>query len=59
MAAVVAKKHNPIAKYLYDRLLKKGKTKTGTLGTVIRKLVHIGFGVLKHQTTFCSQEINA
>ena len=59
MAAVVAKRHNPLARDLYDRLLKKGKAKMCALGAVMRKLVHIGFGVLKHQTKFCSQGINA
>ena len=52
MAAVVAIQHNPDIKHQYERLLKKGKSKMSALGAAMRKLVHICFGVLKHQTAY-------
>lgn len=55
MAAVVATKHNPDIRALYLRLLKKGKSKMSAIGAAMRKLVHICFGVLKHQTPYQPQ----
>lgn len=55
MAAVVAIRYNPDARDLYQRLLKRGKAKMSALGAVMRKLVHISFGVLKHQKAYCPQ----
>ena len=55
MAAVVAIRYNDDAKALYTRLLKRGKAKMAALGAVMRKLVHICFGVLKHQKEYCPQ----
>lgn len=52
MAAVVCIQHNPDIKRQYERLLKNGKTKMSALGAAMRKLVHICFGVLKHQTPY-------
>lgn len=52
MAAVVAIQHNPDIQRHYQRLLKNGKSKMAALGAAMRKLVHICFGVLKHQTTY-------
>lgn len=47
MAAVVATRHNPHIKAIYDRLLARGKSKMSALGAAMRKLVHLCFGVLK------------
>lgn len=47
MAAIVATKHNPHIKALYQRLQERGKTKMSALGAAMRKLVHLCFGVLK------------
>jgi transposase len=47
MAAIVATQHNPHLKALYQRLQDRGKTKMSALGAVMRKLVHLCFGVLK------------
>lgn len=47
MAAVVAVRHNPHVKAVYDRLLARGKSKMSALGAAMRKLVHLCFGVLK------------
>lgn len=55
MAAIVAKQYNPDVKALYDRLIAAGKTKMQALGAAMRKLVHICFGVLKHQCEYQSQ----
>lgn len=55
MAAVVAIQHNPDIKCQYERLLKAGKTKMQALGAAMRKLVHICFGVIKHQCEYRPQ----
>ena len=55
MAAVVAIQHNPDIKAQYQRLLRAGKTKMSALGAAMRKLVHICFGVLKHQQPYQAQ----
>lgn len=52
MAAVVAIRHNPDIRAQYQRLLARGKSKMSALGAAMRKLVHICFGVLKHQTPY-------
>lgn len=52
MAAVACIRCNPDIKRQYKRLLKNGKTKMSALGAAMRKLVHICFGVLKHQTPY-------
>lgn len=52
MAAIVAIRHNPDIKALYERLCAKGKSKMAALGAAMRKLVHICFGVLKHQQNY-------
>jgi len=52
MAAIVAARYNPDVKALYERLLAKGKSKMSALGACMRKLVHLCFGVLKHQTSY-------
>ncbi len=52
MPALVAIRHNPVIKAFYERLLKKGKKKIVALIAAMRKLLHIIFGVLKHQKPF-------
>lgn len=52
MAAITAVRYNPDVKALYERLLAKGKSKMSALGAAMRKLVHLCFGVLKHQTPY-------
>lgn len=52
MAAVVAIRYNPDIRAQYQRLLARGKSKMSALGAAMRKLVHICFGVLKHQTPY-------
>jgi transposase len=55
MAAVVAIRHNPDVRALYERLLKRGKTKMSALCAAMRKLVHICFGVVKNQQPYRPQ----
>ena len=52
MPAIVASRYNADAKALYERLVKAGKAEKAALGAVMRKLVHIAFGVLKHQPPY-------
>lgn len=54
MPAIVASRYNPHAKALYQRLVFAGKAKKSALGAVMRKLVLISFGVLKHQQAYSS-----
>lgn len=55
MAAVTAVQHNPDVRALYQRLIRRGKAKMAALGAAMRKLVHIAYGVLKHQTEYRPQ----
>lgn len=55
MAAVVAIRYNPDIKAQYQRLTNKGKSKMSALGAAMRKLVHICFGILKHQQPYQPQ----
>jgi transposase len=52
MPALVAIKHNPVLAHFAARLRAAGKPKMSVVCAVMRKLVHIAFGVLKHQTPF-------
>lgn len=54
-AAVVAIRYNPDIKAQYERLTGKGKSKMSAIGAAMRKLVHICFGVLKHQQPYQAQ----
>jgi transposase len=47
VASLSAIRWNKPAKALYERLVAKGKAKKAALGAVMRKLVHMCFGVLK------------
>lgn len=52
MASIVAIRHNNELRAIYDRLLAKGKAKTAAIGALMRHLVHIAFGILKHQLPY-------
>ncbi len=58
MPAIVAKKNNPIVKQFCNRLGEKGKAKMVVIGAAMRKLLHIIFGVLKHQIPFAFSQQN-
>jgi transposase len=50
--AISAKTHNPLLKVFADKLKSKGKSTMVIIGAIMRKLLHIIFGVIKHQTPF-------
>lgn len=50
--AVVAMTHNPALRTIYQRLLHAGKCRLSALCALMRHLVHIAFGVLKHQCPY-------
>jgi len=52
MAAVSALKHNRELRAVYDRFVGGGKAKMAALGILMRKLIHIAYGVLKHQQPY-------
>lgn len=52
MPAVVAMRHNPLLKTFSERLLTRGKVKMQIIGAVMRKLLHLAFGILKSQKPF-------
>jgi transposase len=56
MPTLVAIRFNPIIKEFYKRLVKKGKKKMVALLAAMRKLLHIIFGVLKHEEPFNAQK---
>lgn len=55
MAAVVAIRYNPTIREQYRRLVGRGKAKKAALGAAMRKLVHLCYGILKHQAPYQSQ----
>ncbi len=52
MPAVVAMRYNPVIKTFSERLLKSGKHKMCVIGAIMRKLLHIIYGVLKSGQKF-------
>lgn len=50
--AIAAKRHCPAIRAFAERLAARGKPKKVVIGAVMRKLVHICYGVLKHQTPY-------
>ena len=52
MPAVVAMRCNPVLKAMTERLLGRGKVKMQVIGALMRKLVHLAFGILKSQKPF-------
>ena len=55
MAAVAASQHNPDIRALKRRMQAKGKAPMAIIVAAMRKLVHIAFGVLKHQQEYVPQ----
>jgi transposase len=50
--ALTAMRWCPVIRAFADRLAARGKPKKVIIGAVMRKLVHICYGVLKHQTPY-------
>lgn len=55
MAAISAKRYNPLVKNKYDQLIARGKSKMSALCAAMQHLIRICFGVIKHQKEFCLQ----
>lgn len=52
MPALVAIRHNPLIKQFYERELQNGKCKMAAIGAVMRKLLHIMYGIMRNRTPF-------
>lgn len=52
MPAIVAKNHNPIIKKFAQRLLDNHKHPMAVIAAIMRKLLHIAYGVLKSERPF-------
>lgn len=52
MPAIVARRYNPVIKVFAERLKKAGKPNMVIIGAVMRKLLHIIYGVLKSGKPF-------
>jgi len=52
MPALSAIQHNPELKAFYQRLLARGKTEKQAITAIMRKLVHLCYGVVKNQTPY-------
>jgi transposase len=50
--AITALKWNPLIRDMAQRLLARGKSKMCVVGAAMRKLLHLIYGVLKHQKPF-------
>lgn len=50
--AITALKWNPLIREMAQRLLARGKSKMCVVGAAMRKLLHLIYGVLKHQQPF-------
>ena len=59
MPALVAIRHEPNIKAFYEKLISKGKAKKVAICAVMRKLVHIIYGVLKSRKPFDAKLICA
>ncbi|CAM2873444.1 transposase [Pseudoalteromonas distincta] len=55
LAVVSVGTHNPDIKAQKERFLAAGKTKMQALGSAMRKLIQICFGVIKNQTKYKSE----
>ncbi len=50
--AIVAKNHNPLLKAFAQKMAKNGKHSMVIIGAIMRKLIHIVFGIIKHKAPF-------
>ena len=42
-------RYNPVLRQFFENLCQRGKSKMAAVGAVMRKLLHIVYGVLKHR----------
>ena len=59
MAAISAKKHNPIIRAFCERLISNGKCPKEAVCAAMRKLLHISYGVLKSGKPFDPNYLNS
>jgi transposase len=59
MPAVVAMPRNRLLKAMSERLLGRVQVKMQVIGALMRKLVHLAFGILKSQKPFDSNYLTA
>jgi transposase len=59
MAAISAKKHNPIIRTFCERLIANGKCPKEAVCAAMRKLLHIAYGVLKSGKPFDPNYLNS
>ncbi len=59
MPAISAKRHNPVLRQFSERLARRGKPKMAIIGAVMRKLLHLAFGVLKTRKPFDPNHVTA
>jgi transposase len=52
MPAINASRYNPLLRQFSERLSRRGKSKMVIIGAVMRKLLHLAFGVLKTRRPF-------
>ena len=52
MPAVCAKRHDPAMPAFYDRLIRRGKTPKQALTAIMRKMVHVAYGVIKNDEPY-------
>jgi len=52
-------RHNPLLKAFSERLLWSGKVKMQVIGAVMRKLLHMAFGILKSEKPFDPKILSA
>ena len=57
MPAIVSMRHNPVIRQFASRLESSGKHKMAIIGAIMRKLIHIIYGVLKNKNAF-NAELN-
>jgi len=55
MVAVTAIRANPLIREVYERHLKKGKTRMAAIGACMHKILRIIYGMLKNRTSFDPQ----
>jgi transposase len=52
MAAQASARYNPVFKALYDKLRASGKAHKVALCAIARRIVHVAYGMIKHQKPF-------
>ncbi len=52
MPAVSAKRHDPAMAEFYDTLIRRGKSPKQALSAIMRKLVHVAYGVVKNNCPY-------